>query len=239
MHPLIALTLLLWIIGGPAFAGSLLAPGEPLTHRIVTDLVGRTLAPDGEPRLRIEIDQPILPLTNRSGEVTRIALAEVEREPRAGRFRGLIRGSTEAGHSFVLPLAGRAVEMVEVPVPARPIGRGETIGASDIDWRELPATRLRRGALLDAETLIGSEARRPLRVGTAVTARDVGPPLWVRRGEPVRLIYEIDGLTIMTVGIAEEDGSENGLVRVTNADSRRQVRGRVTGPDSVTVGGGP
>jgi len=67
-------------------------------------------------------------------------------------------------------------------------------------------------------------------------ARDVGPPHLVRRGHPVELIYVRPGLRISALGVAQEDGALGDLVRVMNAESRRQLQGVVSGPGEVSFG---
>lgn len=227
--------LILLAAAAPAAADGVLAPGQPLTEEFLSDLVEVTLTSEVEGSLRIEIDQPVLPLSNRSRMATVIHVRGVEREGRSGRFRGLVLGSTEDGGTFTLPLAGHAVELVEVPVLRRRIERGELIAAADLEWRELPTSRLPRDAVMHLAELSGGEARRDLMPGRALTGRDVGPRLLVRRGRPVRVIYSLNGLVITTLGTAQDDGAENELVRVTNTESRRQLEGLVTGPDHVTL----
>lgn len=118
---------------------------------------------------------------------------------------------------------------------SRRVARGDVVAAADVEWREMPASRLPRDAMVALEDVAGSEARRNLAPGRALTGRDVGPPLWVRRGHPVRLIYSLDGLIITALGTAQDDGAEDTLVRVTNEDSRRQLQGLVTGLGQVTL----
>lgn len=103
LHRLVALILI--ATAAPAAADGTLAPGQPLTEGFLVDLVDLALAHEVDGRLLIEIDQPVLPLNNRSGRATLIRVREVERDGRSGRFRGLLRGSTEDGGSFALPAA--------------------------------------------------------------------------------------------------------------------------------------
>jgi flagella basal body P-ring formation protein FlgA len=67
-----------------------------------------------------------------------------------------------------------------------------------------------------------------------LTPRDLGPPHMVRRGHPVELIYARPGLRITALGVAQEDGTLGDLVRVINAESRRQLQGVVSGPGEVS-----
>lgn len=215
-----------------------LAPGEPLTGSAVERLVEEALAVHGGGRLRVEIHEPRLPLANRSSATTLIQLQGLDHDPSGGRFEATLNGATDDGRSFALALRGRTVELVLVPVLNRRIGRQQRIDDADLDWREVPANRLPDGALTDPDRLIGAEARRRLTPGRVLTSRDVGEPLLVHRSQPVRLLYRLDGLTISTLGTAQDDGAAGAAVRVINHDSRRQVQGRVTGAGEVTVAPG-
>lgn len=237
MRAVLSYLFALVILGtGPGLANTLtLAPGEPLTAPLVERLIDRDLTADVEGRLRVEIDEPRLPLANHSEATTEIRLDGLDRHPRTGRFTGTLSGTTDDGRSFALALRGSATDLIEVPVVGRRVDRHERIGESDLDWLEVPADRLPQGALVHADQLVGHEAKRPLAARRVLTARDVGQPLLVRRHQPVRLRYIAGDLTISTVGTAQEDGAAGALVRVVNRDSRRHVEGLVTGPDEVTV----
>lgn len=232
-----ALLALLLAQAAPAYGAGTrtLMPREPLTAAVVEELLDPALAPEVQGRLQIEIEAPPLPLNNQSAYSTEIRLDGMRRDVRTGRFSASIRGATADGQHFTLPLRGRALELALVPVLNRPLAAGEVVAAGDVDWLELPANRLPRGALADGNEIIGAEARRRLVPRRVLTARDLGAPLLVRRGRPVRLVYAAPGLTIATVGTALDDGPLGALVGVTNTDSRRQVQGSVTAADEVTV----
>jgi hypothetical protein len=78
--------------------------------------------------------------------------------------------------------------------------------------------------------------RRRLAAQRVLTERDLGPPLLVRRGRPVELIYARGAVHVTALGVAQEDGALGDPVRVINAESRRQLQGIVSGPDEVAFG---
>lgn len=222
---------------GPGARAAVLGPGEPLTVAFVTRLIEEGLATGAGNRLAIAVDKPRLPLGNQSRQPTEITLHGLRLDEWSGRIQAALVGVSDDGQRFSLPLRARATPLVEVPVLNRTLEPGEIVGAADVDWQELPARRLPRQALLAADDLIGSEARRRLRAHQVLKMRDVGPPLLVRRGRPVRLVFRSAGLEIVVLGTAQDDGGLGASVRVLNEDSRRQVQGAVSGPDEVTVRG--
>ncbi len=188
--------------------------------------------------LELRLEQPRLPLANQSAEATEVAVEALRYDPESGRFSALLVGTVGDQVRFRLPAEGRAQELVELPVLARPVAAGEVIGAADVDWITASASRLRPTSLTAAAQLIGAEARRPLQPGRVLSERDLQAHRLVLRGRAVQLVYARPGIKLGALGIAQTDGALGDLVRVVNADSRRQLQGVVIGPDLVAFGGG-
>lgn len=161
-------------------------------------------------------------------------IVSFESDTRAGLFRAQI--APYPGGEPVL-VTGRAQGVVEVPVLARPAARGEVIAASDIDWVRLPADRVRADAILDADALVGQEAKRALRAGEALRGYDLSAPVLIARGETVDLVYQIGALTLTARARALEDAGQDQLVRFVNLQSNRTVEARASAPGLARVGG--
>lgn len=117
-------------------------------------------------------------------------------------------------------------------VARRSISRGEKVGEADFELFPLESVSHRRYALSDPAEVEGMRARRNVPAGTPVRLSWFEAIPLVRRGEPVRMRFEDDGLRIEATGIAREDGYVGDLVRVQNASSRTDVVGRVD-PEGV------
>jgi len=222
---------------GPARAATLPA-GVPLTERFTQDLLHAALAAEapGE-AFELRLEQPSLPLANRSPLATEIAVEELELDAASGRFSAVLVGIVGDELRFRLPAGGRLQSLIELPVLARPVLAGERIAAADLEWISVAPNRLRPTSLREAGQLIGSEARRPLQPGRVLSARDVQPFRLVVRGATVRLVYDGPGLELRALGIAQGDGGLGELVQVVNLDSRQQLQGVVVGPNQVALGG--
>lgn len=230
------LPILLLLAAGPARSATL-PGGEPLTERLAVELLGEALQADGAgERYRVTIARPSLPLGNQSSAATELAVEGLRREGASGRFQAVLVGRVEGRTRFRLPVHGQAHALIELPVLARPMARGEVVGESDLQWITARPSRLRRGVLTDPDQLIGAEARKRLLPGRALTARDLGRPIVVKSGRPVRLVYVRPGLRLTALGTAQDDGALGQSVRVINADSRQRLHGTASGPDEVTVG---
>ena len=124
------------------------------------------------------------------------------------------------------------------PTPRIVIYPGDVI--HDDMLTDLPADTA-RGAGLFAETrsaVVGKMARRTLLPGMAIPLGAVDLPRLVNNGGAVKLVYIDGGLTIVTSGMALQDGVAGDFVRVRNDDSGVTVSGVVQHDGAVRVSGG-
>lgn len=132
-------------------------------------------------------------------------------------------------------VTGQLVETVEVILPKRAIGRGETLSRADIVIERRPRDGLAADLLVDAQAAIDKVARRPLSVGMPLRASDVQREEIVAKGELVTIVYETPGLLITLRGKANEAGAMGDVVSVVNAQSKRVLQGTVSGAGRVSV----
>lgn len=107
---------------------------------------------------------------------------------------------------------------------ARTIRAQEIIGPDDLLLRDIEVA----GGTADAALLIGQEARVALYAGRPVRTGDVGPPAIVERNGILPLVYERNGLRIMTEGRALDRAGAGEVIRVMNLSSRSTVSARIT-----------
>ncbi len=220
-------------------AGATELPGDvPLTsafaEKLITDELASAIGQDG---YKIKINKPRLPLGNQEARATKIVVDGLHHDPVSGRFSAVLVGTIGDEPRFELRMQGQVQPLVAVPVLARALANGDLISAADLDWKMVAPEVLSNVTLTDERQLIGTEARRRLTPGRALTNRDVGPPRLVQRGRPVRIVYADQGLTLTAIGTARDDGSYGEPVRVINPDSRIEIQGVTTGHQEVTVGG--
>jgi len=163
-----------------------------------------------------------------------IELANFSYDSAAKVFRADVTAATARG-AFVLPVKGSVIIKRNVPVLARRLDSGTTIGESDLDWQWAPEERLNAEILTDPRQLIGREVRRDTPEGVLLRARDVMPQRLVQRGSLVTLKIETPYIQITSQGKAMQDGAEGDVIRVTNTQSNRTVEGVVTAPGVVEV----
>jgi flagella basal body P-ring formation protein FlgA len=87
---------------------------------------------------------------------------------------------------------------VEVLTYARSLAAGEVVQPTDLVWGKAAAAPA--DAPSDADTVIGLAAKRPLRAGAAVAARDVGAAQVIKSGEAVTVTFASEGILLSLQG---------------------------------------
>lgn len=130
----------------------------------------------------------------------------------------------------------RVASVDSVPVAIRPLIAGATLLDADVAYAE----RARWGPTAGSRSTIpsaGWRVRRAIRAGEALTAPKVAPPLLVRVGETVQLVWSRGGVRIIVEGLAVNAAMLGEEVRVRLRNRRGKARGIVTGPGTADLTG--
>mgnify|MGYP005841105581 CR=1 FL=1 len=109
-----------------------------------------------------------------------------------------------------------------VLVLTREVRRGDVLSPEDVtvqSGREGP------GALADPREAVGRRAVRRLPAGAPLAARDLEPVPAVKRGDTVRLVARVGGVTATALGKALETAGVGDTLRVENLSSGRSLAG--------------
>jgi flagella basal body P-ring formation protein FlgA len=132
---------------------------------------------------------------------------------------------------------GARAEPRQIPVPAFVIYPGDRI--TDSMLADAPEPNADLGGVLRARAeVVGKVARRTLLPGKAIVAMAVEEPRAVSMGGLVQLVYQNDGLTIVTKAQALQNGYVGQVVQVRNIESGTVVSGAIQADGSVLVNGG-
>lgn len=123
----------------------------------------------------------------------------------------------------------------EAMVAARPLGRGERLTESAIRTDSVVVNSIRRGAITNAEQLMGMEMRRGVNAGTVFTPDLVLAPAAIERGDHVIISARSGNFSVNSRGKALASGGIGEQVLVENLSSSRTVRARVTAPGHVEI----
>jgi flagella basal body P-ring formation protein FlgA len=123
---------------------------------------------------------------------------------------------------------------VEVLTYARSLAAGEMVQPADLVWTK--AAAIPSDAPSDADAVIGQVAKRPLRAGAVVQARDVGAAVVIKAGDLVTVTYEADGIALTLQGKAMGAGGVGETLPVLNTLSKKVVQTVAVGPGQAVVG---
>jgi flagella basal body P-ring formation protein FlgA len=211
-------------------AGSTIA-SKDIEARIARVFAGRQGLGE-EKSLVVTLDREIRPIRLDTDMVAELAISRATYDRRLGRFDVTFE---VARTRTLFRFTGSLVEMVEVAVLTRPLPRGDTVRSRDVMIERRPKADVVADALDTPESVVGLAARQALPAGRIVRHADFIKPDLVKRDEPVTLVFEAPGMTLMTRGKALETGAEGDLVNVLNLQSKRTIQGHVSGPGRITV----
>ena len=109
------------------------------------------------------------------------------------------------------------------------------VKARDIEWLKLPASRVASNIIGSETQLAGMSPRRPVRAGEPLRLSDMEPPILVKKGSQVDVIYQTGALTLTARGRALEDGAMGDVVRIMNIRSNRTIEGTVSAPNTIRM----
>lgn len=112
-------------------------------------------------------------------------------------------------------------QLVNAPILARSVAKGEILDAADFTEAALPASAA-RSAVAPSEAA-GQEALRALRAGQPLRPSDIGAPRIIKRGQMVTILFQSGPLSIHAAGRALSDARAGQDVRVVNLSSNRTL----------------
>lgn len=120
-------------------------------------------------------------------------------------------------------------------VTVRPVSRGQSFTADDVEVREVYLQEAKAEALTEPEQLAGRESLAQLKAGAVVFASSVRSPVLVRKNEIITVQCVAGSLVIRTQARATEDGVMEQTIRARNEKSPGTFTVRVTGVKQGTV----
>jgi len=133
------------------------------------------------------------------------------------------------------PVRVRIEVMLDIPVSTRALDRDVEIRKEDIKIAGRWFTRMPYSAITDPAEIIGKRAASSIRPNCEITRSMVKNSLLVTRGKIVRIVLENGPMRILSVGLAEENGGRNDVIRVRNTSSNKMVYARVIENSLVKV----
>jgi flagella basal body P-ring formation protein FlgA len=238
----LALISALALIAGPALAGPVTLRANPVDDdgRVTLGDIfegagaasGVVVANRAGPSVMFEAGQ-LQALAARSGlqwanpqNLRRVVVRDAARAP----------GAVAPAATTAARPAATAGATVSVLTYARNLAAGDVIQPEDVVWTDVQAHLATGGGPSDAEQVIGLSARRALRAGAVVGARDLAAPQVIARNDTVEVAFVAGGVTLTVTGRAMRNAAVGEVVTVTNLTSGRVIEAVATGPGQAVAG---
>jgi len=122
-----------------------------------------------------------------------------------------------------------------VVIAARPIARGQDIGAGDVRLGEMNTSRLNGQYLTSLDKAVGMNVRRPIAQGGALLMEQLEAPLLIKRGELVTISAQTGVVAVKMQGTALSDGRRGEQIRIKNQATSKIVQAEVVAPGLAAV----
>jgi flagella basal body P-ring formation protein FlgA len=149
--------------------------------------------------------------------------------------RGVVGVRCDGSKPWKLYVPVRIALMDEVVVNRRPLVRGQSVRAEDLQLSEVDTSGLHKAYFTRIEDVVGLRAKRAVTNGTTLHAGLLQRAKLVRRGSQVEIVAITDGLDVRMRGKALADGGRGDRIQVKNQNSGRVITGTVTGSGVVNV----
>lgn len=125
--------------------------------------------------------------------------------------------------------------LTDVVVSKRELVKNREITDEDVCVQKKWLKRIPTNVVAVLSDIVGKTPAFNVRPNSEIMKNSVRSPLLIKRGNVVRIVYDNDLFSITTVGISEEDGVRDKVIKVKNLSSNKIIYARVTGDALVKV----
>lgn len=217
---------------------ALVAPGSPAfadgTDAAVRRAIAAAVVDRMGPEVQVAIDSVRVAVRVNSNDLLAV--------PEPGAHAGepcVFSLSAPGGRSGARRRIGSAVATVRVSGPhtrtTRTMARGDILAADDLVETTGSMPGVPFAPVGEPEALAGARLLRDLGADSIVTPALVQVVPLVRSGDVVTVRARVGRVIVEGRAVASENGTRGEIIRLVNPDSRRTMRGRVTGRGEVEV----
>ena len=128
-----------------------------------------------------------------------------------------------------------SIELINGVVTKRTLQRGIPIRASDIEHQSFPSNRLKSGHVKSLSYPIGMEPSQTIPKGALISINMLRPPVLVRKGDAVSIIFERNGISVTNEGIALENGGLREKIKIQLPDTKKILSGTIQSAGVVKI----
>jgi flagellar basal body P-ring formation protein FlgA len=125
--------------------------------------------------------------------------------------------------------------MTNVVVTNKDIMRNYEIGPEDVSVLKKWVRRMPTNVVTLPSDVIGKMLTVNLKRNNEITTNILRTPLLIKKRNIVRIALENDNLLVTTLGVSEEDGVADRIIKVRNLSSNKTIYARVVGDSLVKV----
>ncbi len=147
----------------------------------------------------------------------------------------LVEMETKKGRNHSLYVPFKALAKKRLYMARVNLRKGDTIGVRDIAMTETYLAGNNGLYPAGDEEIVGKRLKKDMQAGAIFTNALLDDPVLVQRGEVVTIVADNKRLTVHAKGRTLEKGRMGDTIRVKNITSGREVVGRITAQNTVTV----
>jgi flagellar basal body P-ring formation protein FlgA len=125
--------------------------------------------------------------------------------------------------------------LTDVVVSKRELVKNREITGEDVCVQKKWLKRIPANVVTVLSDIVGKTLAFNVRPNSEITKNSIRTPLLIKRGNIVRIVFDNNLFSIATVGISEEDGARDKVIKVKNLSSNKIIYARVTGDSLVKV----
>jgi flagellar basal body P-ring formation protein FlgA len=134
-----------------------------------------------------------------------------------------------------LRVSGKVELHRDVVHTARPMKRNEVISESDIQLVRANIAAHPDRYAIQRDQVVGKKLLSSIGPNEPIRLRDLEHPPLIKRGDPVTIFFQQEGVRLSTKGEAKGDGGEGDRIRIRNIDSKKNILCRVVDSQTVEV----
>jgi flagella basal body P-ring formation protein FlgA len=211
---------------------SIAITGEEIIRKAKEYLLSKLSRPESE--IIIESDRPPMDkLLPANGGDIRWEISQIDANKDRGNVQLVVRISIDEKQYLKIPVFFTIRTYEDIAVPNKKIDRHDILAMDDLVIKRMETTKLAGVTFDDIEDLIGKRAIRPILPNIPIIGEMIDNPPLIKKGDFIKVSIQSGNLSIVTKGVAKEDGYVGKVIRIKNIDSNKDLYGRVE--DSTTV----
>ncbi|MDR1963599.1 MAG: flagellar basal body P-ring formation chaperone FlgA, partial [Planctomycetaceae bacterium] len=142
------------------------------------------------------------------------------------RFGIRMQGLDPTTQQNVVVTVDAAVELLQqVVVLRRSLPKGCIIGESDVTLKRVENLK-EENFFVHLSDVVGQETTNSVRELSVLTSGMIKKPTWVHKGEIVTVRLLNNGISVRTVGVAQNDGTQGDIISIETIQPNTAKRGR-------------